>query len=146
MTALTRRRYPERIDCWHVYYGDVHLGTIARRVGCPVDVDQWEWRFGFYPGMGAGKHQDGRAADFDHARADFEAAWRRILPTHTEADFQEWRDQHHFTAWKYAMWDAGMKMPTQLPTGQSGCYCGASIDIASIPGHVRSVHSSRVEA
>jgi hypothetical protein len=21
------RRYPERPDCWHVYYGDVHVGT-----------------------------------------------------------------------------------------------------------------------
>ena len=33
MPTLTRRRYPERPDCWHVYYGDVHAGTIARRVG-----------------------------------------------------------------------------------------------------------------
>jgi hypothetical protein len=35
MPALTRRRYPERQDCWHVYYGDVHVGTIARSVGNP---------------------------------------------------------------------------------------------------------------
>jgi hypothetical protein len=40
MPALTRRRYPDRLDCWHVYYGDVHVGTIARRIGCPADVDQ----------------------------------------------------------------------------------------------------------
>src|SRR5258706_3164497 len=33
MPALTRRRYPKRPDCWHVYYGDVHAGTIAIRVG-----------------------------------------------------------------------------------------------------------------
>jgi hypothetical protein len=55
MPALTRRRYPERPDCWHVYYGDVHLGTIARRrrsirrrpvgMGC-----------GFYPGSPPGEH------------------------------------------------------------------------------------------
>jgi hypothetical protein len=45
MPALTRRRNLEAPDeCWHVYYGDVQVGTIARRVGCPVDVDQWEWR------------------------------------------------------------------------------------------------------
>jgi hypothetical protein len=43
MPALTRRRYPERPDCWHVYYGDVHVGTIAIRAGVPVDVDQWGW-------------------------------------------------------------------------------------------------------
>jgi hypothetical protein len=30
MPELTRRRYPEREECWRVYYGDVHVGTIAR--------------------------------------------------------------------------------------------------------------------
>ena len=35
MPTLTRRRYPERPDCWHIYYGDVHVGTIAIRVGVP---------------------------------------------------------------------------------------------------------------
>jgi len=30
MPALTRRRYHEAPDeCWHVYYGDVRVGTIA---------------------------------------------------------------------------------------------------------------------
>jgi hypothetical protein len=146
MPELTRRRYPERQDCWHVYYGDVHAGTIARRTGCPVDVDQWEWKCGFYPGIEPGGHQGGTAVDFDHARADFEAAWLTILPRLTEADFQKWRYQRDATAWKYAMWDAGMKMPTQLPSGRSRCYCGASIDIAGVSEHVRSAHSSKVDA
>jgi hypothetical protein len=119
MPALTRRRYPERQDCWHVYYGDVHVGTIARRTGCPNDVDQWEWKCGFYPGLEPGQHQDGTAIDFDQARADFEAAWRGILPGLVAADFQKWRWQRDATAWKYAMWDAGMKLPTQLPSGRS---------------------------
>jgi hypothetical protein len=50
MPALTRRRYPERPDSWHVHCGDVQVGSIARRAGCPVDVDKWEWGCGFYPG------------------------------------------------------------------------------------------------
>jgi hypothetical protein len=33
MPDLSRRRYTERPDCWHVYFGDVHVGTIACRVG-----------------------------------------------------------------------------------------------------------------
>lgn len=49
MPALTRRRY--------LYYGDIHIGTMARRVDCPVDVDPWEWDCGFYPGMEPGAHQ-----------------------------------------------------------------------------------------
>jgi hypothetical protein len=49
MPQLTRCRYPERPDCWHVYYGDVHVGTIAKRTGNPHDTDPWGWRCGFYP-------------------------------------------------------------------------------------------------
>jgi hypothetical protein len=141
MPELTRRRYPERQDCWHVYYGDVHVGTIARRTGCPVDVDQWEWRCGFYPGIEPGGHKSGTAIDFPAARVDFEVAWRAILPTLTTADFDKWRDQRDFTAWKYTMWDARMKLPTQLPSGRSRCYCGASIDIKGAGAHIRSAHS-----
>src|ERR1700722_17944810 len=55
MPHLTRRRYPERPDCWHVYFGDVHVGTIAIRAGVPVDVDQWGWSCGFYPGSHPGE-------------------------------------------------------------------------------------------
>jgi len=33
MPELTRRRYSERQDCRRVYFGDVHIGTIARRRG-----------------------------------------------------------------------------------------------------------------
>jgi hypothetical protein len=140
MPALTRRRYPERQDCWHVYYGDVHVGTIARRTGCPVDVDQWEWRCGFYPGIEPGGHQDGTAVDSDHARVDFEAAWRMILPTLTDADFNKWRCQRDFTTWKYAMWDAHSMMPTQMPGGRSRCFCGAPIDIKGVGAHILSAH------
>jgi hypothetical protein len=96
--------------------------------------------------MEPGQHQGGTAVDFDHARAGFEATWRRIRPTLTGANFQEWRYQRDSTAWKYAMWDAGMKLPTQLSTGRSRCYCGALIDIAGVGEHVSAAHSSKVDA
>jgi hypothetical protein len=83
MLTLTRRRYPDRKDCRRIYYADVCVGTISRRAGCPVDEDQWEWGSGMDPAQG----QNSTAADFDQGRADFEAAWRRILPACTKADF-----------------------------------------------------------
>jgi hypothetical protein len=83
MPELTRRRYPERPDCWHVYHDDVQAGTIAMRVGCPVDVDQMGMDLRVLSRHGAGPTPGGTAIDFDHARADFEAARRRILPTLT---------------------------------------------------------------
>ena len=67
MPELTRRRYPERQDCWHVYYGDVRVGTIARRVGQPHDEDPWEWLCGFYPGSDPGEQTGGTAATFEQA-------------------------------------------------------------------------------
>jgi hypothetical protein len=44
MPALTRRRDLDAQDeCWHVYYGDVRVGTIAKRIGIPIDEDPWGW-------------------------------------------------------------------------------------------------------
>jgi hypothetical protein len=140
MPALTRRRYPERTDCWHVYYGDVHVGTIAARAGVPVDVDQWGWDCGFYPLSHRGMREDGTAADFETARSEFAAAWERYLPRCTEADFEEYRREEAWTAWKYAMWDAGCRMPTQYTSGVSRCFCGATIDLKSTEAHVYSAH------
>jgi hypothetical protein len=145
--ALTRRRDPDaREECWRVYFGDVDVGAIARRSGCPVDVDQWQWRCGFYPGSHRGEHEDGTAVDFDLARAEFEAAWLRLLPKLTEADFQDWRDERDSTVWKYVMRDAGMKMPAQMPDGRSRCFCGSEIDIRGMEDHVRAVHRTTVAA
>jgi hypothetical protein len=141
MPELTRRRYPERPDCWHVYYGDVQVGTIAARAGNPHDTNPWEWSCGFYPG----EHQNGTAATFDDARAEFEQAWRVFLSTHTEADFQEWREARAWTAWKYKMWDTGHRLPTQLASGRSKCFCGADITIRDMGQHARSVHTQQIE-
>jgi hypothetical protein len=54
--------------------------------------------------MAAGEGASGTAADFNQARVDFDTAWPALLPTRTEADFQEWRDQ---TAEKYRHSDRG---------------------------------------
>jgi len=54
-----------------------------------------------------------------------------IVPPTGAADFSAWRCQRAWTAWKYAMWDAGMKMPTQMPDLRSRCFCGAEIVTAT---------------
>src|SRR6267378_6459165 len=86
MPELTRRRSTDaREECWHIYYGDIHVGTIAIRTGSPHDEDPWQWCCGFYPGSHPGEHQNGTAATFDQARSDFEAAWKVFLANRTEA-------------------------------------------------------------
>jgi len=67
-----------------------------------------------------------RAATFDQARADFEAAWRVFLSKRTESDFQAWRDQRDWTTRKYAMWQAGERLPSQKPSTLMRCPCGES--------------------
>ena len=107
---LTRRRnLPE--ECWRIFYGDVHAGTIAQCVGNPGAAPRWQWRCGFYPGSRPGECTNGTAADFEEARADFEAAWRVFLAKRTEADFQAWREQQAWTAEKYRRFDRGERMP-----------------------------------
>jgi hypothetical protein len=39
MPELTRRRSSDAHECWQVYYGDVHIGTIAIRSGNPHDAE-----------------------------------------------------------------------------------------------------------
>jgi hypothetical protein len=142
LPELTRRRYRERPDCWHVYYGDVHAGAIAIRVGNPTDTDPWEWSCGFYPGCHPGEHTNGTAPTFEEARADFERAWAVLLANRTERDFQAWRDARDWTAWKCAMWDASLRLPTQMREERALCFCGAGIEIASLHRHVTEHHGS----
>ena len=129
MPALTRRRNPDAPqETWHVYYCDVRIGAIAIRSGNPADTDPWAWSCGFYPGSHPREYTSGIAATFDQARAAFEAAWRVFLSHRTEADFQEWREQRDWTARKYAMWEAGERLPSQRPTSIMRCACGESFD------------------
>jgi hypothetical protein len=111
MPELTRRRYPERHDCWHVFYDDVHVGTIARRTGNPHDTQPWEWRCGFYSGSRPRECTGGTAETFDEARSAFEATWKVFLANRAEQDFQAWRDQEGWTAEKYRRFDRGERMP-----------------------------------
>src|SRR5882757_782133 len=118
MPELTRRRSEQhREECWHIYFGDVHVGTITERTGNPHDTDQWEWSCGFYPGSGPGE-------------ISFERAWQVFLSNRTEADFQAWRNQRDWTALKYALWDAGKRLePPSYGPGKPAhrfrkCPCG----------------------
>jgi hypothetical protein len=125
MPELTRLRSADRRhNCWHIYFGDVHVGTITERVRNPHDTDQWEWNCGFYPGSEPGEIQSDTAATFEEARAAFELAWRVFLSKRTEADFQAWRNQRDWTARKYAPWDAGKRL--EAPSYGPGKPCSGT--------------------
>ena len=111
MPDLTQREDPNRRDSWLIYFGDVHVGTIAKSVGNPGAVEQWQWLCGFYPGSEPGEQRSGNALTFD--QADFEVAWRKFSARRTEADYQAWRDQRDWTARKYGMWERGERLPSQ---------------------------------
>ena len=51
-----------------------------------------------------------------------------LLPTLTEADFDRWREARDWTARKYAMWERGEKLPSQIPTTMMTCPCGILFD------------------
>ena len=92
MSELTRRRDTSRNEeTWLIFLEDVHIGTIGRRAGVPIDAKQWGWRCGFLSGSQRGARAAGTAADFDQARSQFEAARRRVLPSYTDADFADYR-------------------------------------------------------
>jgi hypothetical protein len=140
MTELTRRRIKDsKVDVWHVYYGDVQVGSIGMRSGVPNGVDQWGWTCGF--NSQRLKITEGTAPTFALARAKFEEAWQAYLPGCIDADFAEHRERRAWTTWKYAMHDAGLRLPTQVTCGRARCFCGAEIDIASMSPHVNERHN-----
>lgn len=59
MPELTRRQSPDRADRWHIYFGDVHVGTIAKSNSIPSGESQWQWLCGFYPGSEPGEQCGG---------------------------------------------------------------------------------------
>ena len=151
MPQLTRRRSPDASEeCWHVWYGDVRVGTIAIRTGIPPHEDPWGWACGFYPGSHPAECTNGAAATFDRARAEFEDAWRVFLSKRTEADFQAWHEERDWTICKYAMWERGERMSSQKPSSLMTCRCGQVFDshrledtLVHVP-HISSAESEHV--
>jgi hypothetical protein len=129
-------------ETWLIHYGDVCVGSIAIRADVPVDVDQWGWSCGLYPTAGSHRDNSGTAPNFKKARRDLDAAWRTLLPKLTEADFEAWRRQRDFTAWQYAMRDAGLETPTVTATGISRCFCGATITMGNSWEHIFTAHTA----
>ena len=137
--TLTRRRLNERFESWGIFYADVLVGGLSEIHGTEGKMI-WQWSCGFYPGCTPRQQSAGNADYFDEAKAAFHIAWDRLRPQITLAMIEEWRAHQAFTAWKYAMWDAGCQMPTQTTTGKSQCFCGSEITIAGVPAHVYAKH------
>jgi hypothetical protein len=141
MPALTRRRDSDRHqESWRVFYGDIEIGRIGQRAGVPVDVEQWGWQCGFSPAIDRCLRAGGTAATLEQARADFAEAWANYLPRCTEADFEGYRRQRAWTAWKYEMHETGCKLPTEMPELRSRRFCGMAIDSATMDQHVFTNH------
>jgi hypothetical protein len=127
---LTRRRDHRcrHEETWHIYYGDVRVGTTSQRTGVPLEVDQWGWTCGFCPDLKPGQDTNGTGADFEAARAGFEEAWNRLLPTLTEAAFEEYRRHRDLLAEIRAKRARGEKLDTEIPTSMMRCFCGVMFD------------------
>ena len=150
MLTLTRRRsHDSHRETWLVFYGDVPVGTIAERAGVPADLDQWGWTCGFYPGVEPRLHRDGTAPNFEDARAGFEEAWNRLLPTLSEAAFDEWRSDRDFRAATRAKRERGEKLDTEIPSSMIRCVCGETFDShdpqGSLP-HRRHIYDTQANA
>jgi len=138
---LTRSRAdPDRDDCWHIYRGDVHAGTIAKANGMPNAKNEWRWSAGFYPGSGPGEIKGCTASTFDEARAAFKIACLKFAHSRKPEDFAAWRDHREATVWKYRMHDHGLPLPTQSNTGCARCFCGAEITTSTVAAHIRTAH------
>jgi hypothetical protein len=129
MSKLTRRRSDDtHRESWTIFYDDVRVGTIGKRAGVPVDVDQWGWSCGFYPGLHPGQHRSGTAENFEAARAGLEAYWNALLPEIADGAFDAYRRHREFRAAIAAVHARGEKLPSELPNSLMRCICGLTFD------------------
>jgi len=141
MSELVRRRnHDSPQECWHVYYRDIHVGTIIAQTDLPNAFDRWNWSCGFYPLTHRGLKITGTSVNLFQAWAAFEDAWEEYLPLCNERVFAEHRRKRVWTAWKQRMRNAGCRMPTQNDDGRSHCFCGVEIDVVDFEGHVYAAH------
>ncbi|MHC4051393.1 hypothetical protein [Bradyrhizobium sp. 25ACV] len=77
-----------------------------------------------------------RAQSFEAAREQFETAWARF-PTLSEEQFERWRRDRDFHAWKRRMWDTGKRLPTQNTDRRARCFCGEAADFEP---HIQGAH------
>src|ERR1700733_7963523 len=148
MRTLTRRSDNPHLVTWHVYYGDVHVGTIGKRAGVPVDVDKWQWSCGFYPGLHPGQHRYGTAASFEEARIGFEADWEDILPEIPKGAFEEYRRDREARAEMRAIRARGEKLPSEVFSSMMRCVCGTQFDSwkpAESYGHRAHIYAAQAE-
>ncbi len=129
MPSLTRRRSdnPHRVT-WHVYFGDVRVGTIGQRAGAPVNREQWQWSCGFYPGLHPRQHRFGTAVTFEKARVGFDVAWRELQPNIPDGAFEEWRHDRDSRAETAAIRARGEKLPSEVFSTMMRCVCGTQFD------------------
>jgi hypothetical protein len=100
----------------------------------PNSAPQWGWSCGFYPGSEPGDHRSGVAETFDGARAGFEAAWQKLSATRSETDYEAWRRERDWTAWKDCMHRLALALPTQRPDGIARCFCGEMVTTRTLVG------------
>jgi hypothetical protein len=100
-----------------------------KRAGVPVDVDQWGWSCGFYPGLRPGQQRYGTAENFEAARAGFEADWNALLPEIPDSAFDEHRRDREFRAAIAAARARGETLPTELPNSLMLCICGHGVTV-----------------
>ena len=149
MPALTRRRSdnPHR-EVWHVYFGDVRVGTIGERSGVPVGVDQWQWSCGFYPGLHPDQYRYGIAPTFAAARAGFEADWHQLLAEIPEGAFDEYRHDRKMRAEIRAKRSRGEKLDSEIPSSMMRCACGIKFDshvLAANLVHLPHIYAAQAE-
>jgi len=86
----TRRRSDNaHQETWHVYFDDVHIGSIGERAGVPVDVDQWSWRCWLLSPVTSRDSENRYSERLTRSkRAPHFAAWAQIEPMVTDANFR----------------------------------------------------------
>ena len=75
MSTLTRRcQHGVHQETWHIYYGDVRIGSLGERPGVRA-ARRMALELRLLSGMDPSRQQRGIVATFEEPRAGLESAW-----------------------------------------------------------------------
>jgi hypothetical protein len=138
MPALTRRRYPERPNCWPVYYDDVQVGCIAGR---PASRSTSTNGAGIAASLRRRIVGTGLTERPGHSTKPGPISNTHGAPTSRGAPMLISRNTAASAPGRLGNMRCAMP-PAANATGggRSTCFCGAAIDNAGLTEHVYAAH------
>jgi hypothetical protein len=103
--TLSRKQINEQPERWHIHYAGVRVGLIQQRSGAPPSSNKWDGIADSIPAAIPASNDTAPPRRLIKPELRSRRHGETYLPSRTEADFEQWRQDAAYHAAKYSGWD-----------------------------------------